>query len=539
MSEMTQRERISRLLIVEDDEPQLRTLTAIMQDEGFEVIGCSTAAEGLDHIKQENVGVAIVDLRLPDLSGTRLLEQLQTLNGAVRIIINTAYGSFDSAKDAVNLGAFAYVEKAADPEELVRQVHRAFRTHLQHYADDLEVAVASRTSELQQANKALRREITEHKETEEALRESEKSFRALAENATDGILIVTDAGTCRYANKHAGQIAGCAPAALLEAGFKDLSPADESGNVMEVFRNPLGWDTVPVQRETVLLRKDGRRIWVELTAAKTVWQGEPAALVVFRDVTDREAARERSRQHQAELAHVSRLSTMGEMASGIAHELNQPLFTIMNFAQTCRFKIESGRAGPDEILDNLEEITAAAEKAGQIIRRLREFVRKREPRRSTININKIIHEVVSFVESEARIDGIRLRLELALDELRVQGDTVLIQQVILNLARNGIEAMTGSKVDERELTIQTSEAGSDAIEVAVCDTGHGLSGEPVDRLFEAFFTTKPEGLGLGLSISRSIIEAEGGHLVATPNPDRGMTFRFTLPVSQGDQDDGS
>jgi len=170
MPKPTERERISRLLIVEDDVSQLRTLKGIMAEEGFDVIGCATATEALAHVREEDFGVAVVDLRLPDLSGTELLERIQALNGRIRVIINTAYGSFDSAKDAVNLGAFAYVEKAGDPHELVRQVHRAFHYHLDQYAQDLEAAVAERT-------KDLRAEISERERAEEALQQSELRLR--------------------------------------------------------------------------------------------------------------------------------------------------------------------------------------------------------------------------------------------------------------------------------------------------------------------------------------------------------------------------
>ena len=180
MEETAERQGASRLLIVEDDVSQLRTLVAVMQAEGFDAIGCSTAAEALEHFDWEDIAVAVVDLRLPDLDGTRLLEKLRALAHEVPIIINTAYSSYESARDAVNLGAFAYVEKAGDPDELVRHVHRAFRERLRRYAEDLESAVAERTRELQETNEALRREVAERKRAEVELRNSREQMRALA-----------------------------------------------------------------------------------------------------------------------------------------------------------------------------------------------------------------------------------------------------------------------------------------------------------------------------------------------------------------------
>jgi len=169
----------SRLLIVEDDEAQLRTLTAIMRAEGFEVAGCSTASEALQHLNRGGFAVAVVDLRLPDLPEGQLLARLRAVADDVRLVINTGYGSYESARDAVNLGAFAYVEKAGDPAEIVRHVHRAFHARLRRYAEDLESAVAERTRELQEANEALRLEITERKRAEDRLADYQRRLRSL------------------------------------------------------------------------------------------------------------------------------------------------------------------------------------------------------------------------------------------------------------------------------------------------------------------------------------------------------------------------
>ena len=227
------------------------------------------------------------------------------------------------------------------------------------------------------------------------------------------------------------------------------------------------------------------------------------------------------------------------MAAGIAHGLNQPLFAVLTYAEACRLAISSGRKTPDQVLSDLERISAAATEAGGIVRRLRNFVRKREPSRSTVDVNSLIQSSAPFIEDDIALNGIRLRLELEPRLPTVLVDSLLLQQAILNLARNAIEAMKCRDNGERELLIRTSTAGSETIEVVVRDTGPGLSAESVDKLFEPFFTTKAHGLGLGLSLSRSLVEAEGGRLVAEPNPDRGMTFRFTLPICAGDPDDGA
>jgi hypothetical protein len=259
---------------------------------------------------------------------------------------------------------------------------------------------------------------------------------------------------------------------------------------------------------------------------------------ICEDITERKRAEQMARQHEAELAHAWRISAMGEMTSGIAHELNQPLFSIMAYAEACRIRMQSGSGNPDEVVQDLGRITAAAERAGSIIQRLRNFIRRREPKRSTFDVNTLIGEAMPFVEAQARERRVQVRLKAGPDMPTVLGDSILIQQVILNLARNAIEAMEGVRAEDRRLVIQARRAGCDAVEVVVRDNGPGMSDELMQRLFEPFFTTKPAGLGLGLSISHSIIEANGGHLVAKRNADRGMTFRFTLPVSKGGPNHG-
>jgi two-component system sensor kinase FixL len=190
------------------------------------------------------------------------------------------------------------------------------------------------------------------------------------------------------------------------------------------------------------------------------------------------------------------------------------------------------------VLSDLERICAAAEEAGNVVRRLRHFVDKREPSRSPIDVNKLIEGAMPFIQDDVTRNQIRVRLELGPRMPLVLADSLLLQQVVLNLTRNAIEAMKCCDNGKRELAIGTSSVGSEMLEVAVSDTGPGLSDENMDRLFEPFFTTKSHGLGLGLSLSRSIIEAEGGQLVAERNPHHGMTFRFTLPVCAGDPDHG-
>jgi C4-dicarboxylate-specific signal transduction histidine kinase len=223
---------------------------------------------------------------------------------------------------------------------------------------------------------------------------------------------------------------------------------------------------------------------------------------------------------------------MGEMASGIAHELNQPLTAIACYAKGCTLRLHAGVGEPAEILPVLEEIAAQAMRAGEIIRQVRAFVRKGEPRREMVDLNELVRDVTCLVESEARQHAVCMQLELAPQVLPLFIDAVQIEQVIVNLVRNGLEAVSGAKRDVRELVLRTSLASADTVEVAVCDSGGGIPQEIAERMFDPFVSTKAGGLGMGLSISRSIVEVYGGRLWATPNPTYGTTFRFTLPFDK-------
>ena len=240
-------------------------------------------------------------------------------------------------------------------------------------------------------------------------------------------------------------------------------------------------------------------------------------------------------QEQQRLAHLSRLGTMGELASGLAHEINQPLSVIANYADAAYIAVRAGKLDPTRILDDLEHISGAAERAGEIVRRMRNFIADRVIDRSPEDINALVLDSLSLMRHEFEQLGIVSGMSLTPELPPVLVDAVQIQQVLVNLLRNAVEAMQGS--DQTELDIRSSLNGTGEVEVSISDSGLGLGEMPAESLFEHFVTTKPEGLGIGLAISRSIIEHCGGRLTAEPNPKQGMTFRFTLPVHRGSEPD--
>ena len=283
---------------------------------------------------------------------------------------------------------------------------------------------------------------------------------------------------------------------------------------------------IGIGRVVVGERKDGSTFPMELSVGEMRSGARRFFTGFVRDLSERQAAERRLQDVQGELVHVSRLSALGEMASALAHELNQPLTAATNFMQGCLVLMK--REPPD--LPRLEKMISQgadqALRAGQIIRRLRDFVSKGEAERRIEDLPQILEEAGALAMVGARERSVRLRFEFHPSAKLVLADKVQIQQVALNLIRNAVEAMEDSP--RKELVVGARASSDDLVEVWVSDTGHGISDEAAQQLFQPFMTTKSQGMGIGLSISRTIIEAHGGRIWVEPNPQGGAIFHFTL-----------
>jgi two-component system sensor kinase FixL len=399
--------------------------------------------------------------------------------------------------------------------------------------DELEERVRTRTAELMAANRALEDQIAARVQVECALRDSEERFRQLAEHirevfwvygiAEERLLYVSPAYQDIWG--HPVQSLLDRPLEWIEAIHPDDQPRVRAAHLEKL-------ESGVFDQEYRIIRPDGavRWIWDRGFPIRDLADHVYRIAGLAEDITVRKLAEDQLRRQQVELAKISRLSLAVEMASTLAHEINQPLAAIVAYAQACLGLLRKDRIDPRALTGTLEEVVKQGMRAGGIIRHLRDLVRKHPAVQTAIQLNTLIHAVIHYMQLELRQAGMAPRLELADSLPAVLADDSQVQLVVLYLIRNAIEAMNETDEQPRELIVRTTLDSPSTVLTTVRDTGRGLGAEAAGRLFQPFFTTKPSGMGMSLSVSRSIIESQGGQLWATANPDRGLSFHFTLPV---------
>jgi two-component system sensor kinase FixL len=383
-------------------------------------------------------------------------------------------------------------------------------------------------------------DTTEQHAVEEAQRESAERLRSILELVPDAIIVIDEQGSIESYSAAAQRLFGWTAEEVAGRNVKMLMPSpyrDRHDGYLRRYRDTGEHRIIGIGRVVVGLRRDGSTFPMELAVGEMGLSGRKLFTGFVRDLTERQLAEKRFQDLQSELLHISRLSAMGEMAAALAHELNQPLTAVINWTQAARRLLDtetpSGRA---KAMDFMDKSMAQANRAGQIIRRLRSFVSKGENEPTAQSPNATVEEATALALVGAKERGIRVVLELGDDLPAVLIDKVQIQQVVINLVRNAIEAMAG--VERRELVIATA-LGKDNVEVTVADTGPGLAPEVAAQLFQPFVTTKEKGMGIGLSICRSIIDKHGGRLRAAARPDGGVIFSFTMPIVPGNDVDAA
>lgn len=379
---------------------------------------------------------------------------------------------------------------------------------------------------------ALVRDISDRKAAEMRMKARETYYKKLISNSADGIAILDEEGLIKWVGPSIRRILGYREKDLRNRSIYDGILAEDIATLKATLHSLCQNDNSTLAVEYRIRHRSGAIRIHEATCKNLLLDESVGGLLInFRDITDRVEAEARAKLRDQELSHFARLSTTGEMASALAHELNQPFFAIVNFLGGTIRRVKAGNVSTSGLLEVLKETQKEAERAGRIIRTVRDFTRKSLFHREVVDLRSVITDIATFIDIQCKPQSVRFEITPCPQPICVICDRVLIEQVIANLACNGVEAMAETpKADRRlKITLQTTSGGKACVSIE--DRGHGLPKTNPEKIFDAFFTTKKEGLGIGLSLCRSIIDSHEGHLWSTAGTHGGAVFHFSLPLA--------
>lgn len=374
---------------------------------------------------------------------------------------------------------------------------------------------------------------------EKALLESANILRKILDAIPENIAMIDSKGAIAAVNKqwqrlvsdHSGKYPNGGVGFSFDTVYGELIDKEVQGGHDVLTRIDIARkNRHELKAKEYLLGASDNRQWIEVSALPFESSEESHTLLIHKNVTERKYLEARDSKLRAEMAHVSRLTSAGELATGLAHELNQPLTAISHNCHAALTSIKSSRSGDGELVETIDDIYKLAQRAGDIIRSMRRFTQKAEDKREPTDINYLIKETIRLTHHDAREKGVNIILLLDENIPRISVDPIQIQQVLVNLERNSVEAMSALDLAEKHLTIKTELTSEKILGISVEDNGPGFSTEKQKTLFSTFQTTKKDSMGLGLAISRSIVEAHGGVLWVDKNSSDGVIFKFTLPV---------
>ena len=499
------------VLLVDDNPQNLKVLYETLKDKGYRLLIANEGEKALDLAHRHHPEVILLDIMMPEMDGYEVCERLkadpETADSAV--VFLSALDDLQAKVKGFSLGGADYISKPFESQEVIARV----KTHARVIR--LERDMQSRNRELQGDQTRILNSISE------------------------GIYGLDEEGTIEFANPAAAQISGCSAEELIGMNFFQLhfAAGDHEPDPLPVLATCR--QGVPEsQRNIPMLRADGTEFPAEYRATPKLEEDElHGAVVVFHDITAEleneqalEDARSMVEEQREQLAHTSRLTTMGEMAAGFAHEVNQPLTAITNYARVSKRMMAKDEPDLDLLRQTLDKIEAQSHRASEIIRRIRKFMKKPATGKEVVSVLALLEDTRQFAEVDMRNNkgGIEVALEDGVPD--VLADPIQVQQVALNLIRNALES-TRSAGAEAPVEVSARRCGEHCVRIQVRDHGVGVSEQAEEMLFHPFHTTKEDGMGIGLATCRSLIQAQGGDIAFERPEDGGACFYFTLPVA--------
>jgi PAS domain S-box-containing protein len=444
------------------------------------------------------------------------------------ISIFTAAAIWWAMPKALSLPSMAQLEDAN--RRLQHEIGERERAEaaLRNANDELEQRVAARTAELED-------EVARRRRTEEILRASEERWRSMFEASAVGIALTDENRRFVAANKAFQRMVDYTEEELCCLGPIEITHEDDREATREMLGDMLSGKRAEYHVEKRYRRKDGTVIWVRVSTAQAPEPGSSLRGIptIIEDITERKRAEDASQEARDALLRVSRVTTLGELSASIAHEINQPLGAIVANGSACLRLLAAEKPDLEEARETVEDIISDGRRASAVLGRVRQLAKKSAPERVPVDVNGAISEVLSLTQPELQRNQVAARTELDPNLPPVMADRIQVQQVVLNLVMNGIDAMRGVKDRTLILRVKSAVAAPAEVAVTVEDTGIGFGNNDPEDIFETFFTTKEDGMGMGLSISRSIVRAHGGRLWASAGASIGAAFSFTLPASAG------
>lgn len=496
------------VLLVDDNPQNLKVLYETLRDKGYQLLVANDGDKAIQLARRHQPEVILLDIMMPGMDGFEVCRTLRedATTALSAIIFLSALNDTDAKVKGFNMGGADYIAKPFQAQEVIARV-------------DTQIRVIQLEREMQARNRQLESEQT-----------------SILNAIFEGIYGLDRSGIITFANPAAATITGAPQEKLVGTPLKELNfSTEDSASHAERALCP---DGLPVLRRGVTMaRADGGTFQAEYRAAPRFEEGElSGSVMVFRDITE-ELAQERALEETRELvsvqreqlAHASRLSTMGEMAAGFAHEINQPLTAITNYVSLVSRMMEKDTLDQAALREVLEKVAAQSHRASEVIRRIRQFVQKPASGRDAIDVARLLAESREFAEVDARNNAVAVSLSIPPHLPAAMGDPVQVQQVVLNLIRNALEA---SRMAGTEQPVEVSAEAIDGwIQVAVVDHGCGLPEDAEERLFQPFYSNKEDGMGIGLSLCRSLVNGQGGDIGFERCPDGGTAFWFTLPLA--------